>query len=233
MQRIMAALLAALLVGAAGADVHHQLGYRDDTTLIPSQGDDCAQGVLFYNHDDSPENGYAWGFGGTVPPYYGAWAEAYDLGPGTIECATYWFSQVGYFQGDPMDCYVWEGGVTAEPAGVICMVPGVVPENMPYWPDCGQNDIDIGCCIGDREFTIGYWADFSDQTPQWYICSDVNGFFGYPWTCIAPGIGYPTGWNHVNVVFDYCISLFIGGYFSESPSPVESRTWGDVKALFH
>jgi hypothetical protein len=119
------------------------------------------------NHDWSFENAYAWSCDGSIPPYYGAWEEAFDLGPGVVECGAYWFTQIGYFPSLPMDAYVWQGG-----AG--------------------------GC----------------------------------PWTCIAPGIGYPTGWQHPSVVFPHCRSLGIGVYFGDPPLSGECRSWGAIRALF-
>jgi hypothetical protein len=232
MKTLAFVFLVLTMAGAANGDTAYTLGHSDDTVMVPAQGDDCSEGVLFHNHDGSAENGYAWSGAGTVPPYYGAFAEAYDLGGGTVVCGAYWLSQIGYFSGEPMDCYVWEGGVTTEPGDVLCMIPGVVPGNVPLWPDCGQNDVEIGCCVSG-EFTVGYWADFSDQAPQFYICVDEDGPGGYPWTCVAPDIGYPTGWQHPGMVWgDMTISMCIGAYFGDDPSPAESRTWGSVKALF-
>ena len=49
---------------------------------------------------------------------------------------------------------------------------------------------------------------------------------------IAPGIGYPTGWGHPDLIWPSTQSLGIAAYFCEPPSPVESPTWGAVKALF-
>ena len=229
MKKLAVVLAVATLIVVAHAGTYEDLGYREDTVMHPAQGDDCIS-VLYENHDGSCENAYcyAWGY---EPPYFGAFAEAYDLGPGIVECGAYWFTQIGYFTGEPMDCYVWEGGVTTDPGDVVCLITGVVPDNVPYWPDCGQNDVELGCCV-EGEFTVGFWADFSDQACQWYICADINGPGGYPWTCVAPGIGYPTGWNHVEVVFGPTASLCLGVYFAEDPSPAESQTWGSIKALF-
>lgn len=207
-----------------------ELGPRDDCRLLPPTSDDCASGTLYYHHDDSAENGYGWSFG-WMPPYYGAFAEAFDLGAGTVECGAYWFSQIGYFYGEPMDAYVWDGGITRDPGEVLCVVYGAGLDNIPYWPDCGQNDIAIECCVSG-EFTVGWWADFTDQQLQWYMCADENGPGGHPWTCIMPGIGYPTGWQHPEIVFGECQSLMIGAYFEAGPSPSQSPSWGRIKALF-
>ena len=229
-EKIAVVLVVLAMAAAPRADNLGALGYCDDTVVIPASGDDCSDGELFCNNDGSCECAYCWLYGGIVPPYYGAWAEAYDLGAGTVVCGAYWLTQIGYFTGRPMDCYVWEGGVTGDPGGVICLVAGVVPQDVPIWPYCGQNDVEMGCCVA-AEFTVGYWADFSDSCCEYYSCVDCTGDFGFPWTCIAPGIGFPSGWQHARVVDPYIVSLFIGVYFADAPSPVESATWGSVKRL--
>ena len=222
------ALLA--LVGMPSADNFTDLGYREDTVIEGEMGDQCV-GVPIHNHDMSFENGYCWSYGGTVPPYYGCFGEAYDVGAVNIECGLYWFTQIGYYQNQPLDAYVWAGGVTAAPSGVLCMIPGITGLDIGWWPTCTLIEIEIGCCVVG-EFTLGYWGDFQAESCGWFCCADENGPGGYPWTCIAPGIGQPTGWQHVSVVFSGCVSMGLGATITDDPSPPESRTWGSVKALF-
>jgi hypothetical protein len=47
-----------------------------------------------------------------------------------------------------------------------------------------------------------------------------------------PGIGYPSGWQHPNVVYPDCASMGIGVTITDDPSPAESETWGAIKSLF-
>ena len=204
------------------------LGYREDT-VIRSDGRECV-GTLVYNHDYSFENAYCWQYEGVAPPYCGAFAEGYELGSGHVECAVYWLSTLGWYP-DPMDVYVWDGGVHSPPGSVLCMMPGVAPVNVGYWPSCGENEIEINCCIRG-ECAIGYWVDNASQQCTFYCCVDENGIVGHPWTCIAPGIGYPTGWQHPNVVFPDCVSMGIGATVTDDPSPAESETWGAIKSLY-
>ena len=226
-------------VGLAGAGDLGVLGGSEETVLIPFAGEDCIGGRVA-NHDGTFEGGYCWQFGGVVPPYYGAYAEGFEgMGSVGVECGIYWFSQVGYFAGAPMDAYVWEGGFCTEPPGpynppgaVLCVVPGVVPTNIPLWPEVGENQVEFGCCSVGSDFAVGYWADFSQDICEWFIMGDDNGFGGCPWTCIAPGIGYPTGWQSIALIFPGCLSLGIEATILEEPSPAESQTWGSLKALF-
>lgn len=45
------------------------------TTLLESEDGGC--GAFFFNTDGTYEDGYAWRYGGTVPPFWGAFAERY------------------------------------------------------------------------------------------------------------------------------------------------------------
>jgi hypothetical protein len=229
----MTSVFAVVLVGAActqpcRGDSFVSLGHREDT-VIQAGSRECV-GTLVYNHDYSFENGYCWQLEGVAPPYYGALAEAFDLGPGTAECAVVWLTNL-YELPDPIDVYIWNGGVDGPPEGVLCMVPGVDDLCVGYWPSCCENDIEINCCVAG-DFTVGYWVDFSDSGCHEWCCADENGTGGHPWTCIAPGIGYPTGWQHPSVVYPDCVSMGIGVTMLDDPSPVGSRTWGTIKSLF-
>jgi hypothetical protein len=227
-----ATLLAVLaLVGVAGADNYASLGYSDDGNVIGDQSDQCV-GTFYANHDGSFENGYCWQYGGIMPPYYGAFGESYDIEGMNVECAVYTITQVGNYFGQLMDCYVWDGGVYGPPGDVLCVVPGVGDLNIPFWPDCGENEIMLNCCPPGIDFTVGYWADFADTGCGWFCCMDLDGFGGYPWTNIAPGIGFPTGWNHVSVVWGPTQASGTGIMITDPPSPAESQTWGSIKSLF-
>jgi len=232
MMRLLAICIClSCLAGAANAGDVATLGYSEDTVILGGPGDQCA-GRPIYNHDYSLENGYNWHNMGTQPPYYGCFGEAFDVGPATVECGLYWFTQIGYYDNAPMDAYVWEGGVTGTPGEVLCVVPGITGLDVAMWPSCSLHEIEIGCCVSG-EFTVGYWPDFYHAPAEWFCCADENGPGGFPWTCIAPGIGYETGWHHVNVVFPDCVSMGIGGTITEVPSPVESVSWGAIRSLFH
>jgi hypothetical protein len=226
-----ATLLAVLaLVGFANAETYSDLGYSEDTIVVGDPSDQCA-GEPIYNHDGSFETGVCWQYGGVMPPYYGAWGEAYDLGMVNVECGLYWLTQTGYYMGQCLDAYVWEGGVNGPPSGVLCLEPCVTGLQIGFWPTITMHEIEIGCCV-DGEFTVGYWGDFVDQACGWYVAYDQNGFGGYPWTCFAPGAGYPTGWGDPNLMGYTCQSLGLGLTATDDPSPAESQTWGSIKSLF-
>ncbi len=226
-----ASLLAVLALAgfAANAENFSSTGYTE-TIIIGSGPEACANGTLFVHHDTF-ENGYCWQYGGIAPPYYGAFGEAYDLGAGCVFCGAFFLTQIGYFSGNPADLYIWEGGVTSVPAAVLGMIPGHVFQSIAYWPAINQHDVDMNVCVYG-EFTVGYWSDFSAETCQWYCAADVDGFAGNPWTYIAPGIGYPTGWSDPSAIWGATQSMGIGAWFGEGGSPVEAQTWGSIKGLF-
>jgi hypothetical protein len=223
------------LAGSAGAANLASTGHSSNTTIVPLGSDQCAM-TLYYNHDNSFENGFCWQYGGVVPgTTCGAFGEGFDMSfmsSCIIECIDLWVTQIGNFSGQWLDLYLWEGGVYSPPGVVLAVVTGVTLSNVPFWPSIGQNSIEFDGGAFDC-FTVGYWADFSAQACQWYIGCDEDGFGGFPWTNVAPGIGYPTGWQHPPTVWGICQSLGIGIHGSEGPfSPVVGVTWGAIKHLF-
>ena len=211
MRKFMLLLLPlAVAVVAANASNPVSLGYSTETTISEPDTRACSSGALHYNHNGSFENGYAWQYDGVVPPYYGCFGEAYDLGAVTVHCGAYWLTQIGYFTGQRADCYVWEGGVTRPPGAVVGVVTGVLFSGIAYWPSISQHDVDLNIDV-TGEFTVGYWGNWPGSGPcGWYVAADLDGEQGHPWTNIAPGIGYPTGWQDPSIVWGYTPALGIG-----------------------
>jgi hypothetical protein len=224
----LSAMLLLLATQPAGASNAVSLGYSEETTIVGPGTDACASGTLIYNHDGSFENGYAWQYAGHEPPYYGALGEAYNLGRGAISCAAYWLTALAGFDVYPADCYVWDGGVGSAPGAVLAVTSGVYFQTVPGWPTVGQNDIDMNLDVSGA-FTVGFWSLREDA--MYFCAADENGPRGHPWTCIAPGIGYPSGWQDPAVVWPNAKSMGCGVYF-EQGTPVESETWGAIKAMF-
>jgi hypothetical protein len=188
--------------------------------------------LLVATHDGTFENGYAWeGSLGVVPPYYGAFGEGYDMGEGLVFCGAYWVSTAPfYWYGQTADCYIWEGGVNTPPGAVLGVVTGVVFDNVPLWPGIGQNDVELNIWV-HGPFTVGYWGNWPGTMCGFFCAADTDGAQGHPWTCIGPGVGYPSGWQDPSIVWGPTRSMGCGAYF-EQGTPVESATWGAVKTLF-
>ena len=131
-----------------------------------------------------------------------------------------------------MDVYVWDAS-GGNPNNILSMTPGVNPGPIAIWPEISRHDIDIDDTYVEGEYFVGEWGNWI--VVGWYIAADENGpADGLPRTNIAPGIGYPTGWNHPNVVFPHCHDLGIGTYEVETvvPVPVRGKSWGAVKNLY-
>ncbi len=226
-------LLLALLASLSGANAanHASTGYSKDTTIIRSDPEWPCYGTLNVHHDSSFEDGFCWMSGGVVPgTTYGAFGESFAVSSyfGVV-CVCLWVTQTGDFSGQTLDLYMWEGGISGPPGVVLGVLVGQALYNVPYWPTVGQNDLFFGRDV-HTDFTVGYWADFSASPCGWYLAADQDGFGGHPWTNIAPGTGYPTGWQRPDVVWSACQSLGIGAV-DGMISPVESATWGQLKQL--
>ena len=121
-------LLLILSVTAWPVQAQKSIGRSDETLMIPA-AEGADRGVVHCNHDGTFENGYS--ISHLVPPYYGCFAESFDLGYGLLEAAHFWFTQIGYYNDEPMDVYVWEGGVSGEPGEVLYMLPEVGGDHDP------------------------------------------------------------------------------------------------------
>jgi hypothetical protein len=141
-----------------------------------------------------------------------------------------------------MDVFMWESDGGAElapgvnPGNVVCLVPGITPGPIALWPEISVHDVQVCCHIGGPHF-VGFWGNWPGSFCGWYIASDEDGpGFGSPRTKIAQDIGYPSGWQHPNVVpaFTGCKDLGIrefAGLGNCPPTPVAPTTWGRIKSL--
>jgi hypothetical protein len=199
--------------------------------ILPSpDSNPCPPATLALSFDGSAENGYCWQYGGIVPPYYGCFAECCDVGANTICGIQLLLTGVGY-PCRPCDLYVWAdaGGV---PGGVLGMTAGVNPCPVATWPSISTHDFALGSAGGGGLTWFGYWGDFSAQPCGYFVAADTNGFGGCPYTNIAPGIGYPTGWNNVSVVWGPTQAIGIGCWIG-GPVPTRDTTWGQIKNLYN
>jgi len=213
-------------IAAAGPALN--LGYLEGAGVVPPARD--CPGELYVNHDSTFENGYAWDYG-VAPPDWGSFAEGYDLGAGIVTCGVYWVTQIGHYHGQPIDCYIWEGGVSRPPGTVVLMLTGVVLDNVPFWPEVGQSNVEMDLAVA-AEFSVGYWPAHYQEMAFFYVAADENGPGGHPWAKFMPGMGYPSGWQHPRMLWGNTQSLGLGAYFVETCSPIEASTWGAIKQLF-
>jgi hypothetical protein len=200
--------------------------------INPNDGGDC--GALSLNADGSYENGYAWQYQGSAPPYYGAFAECYSGSVG-ICAGVYDLTQTGSAPGHTQDDYVWDDN-NGLPGAVKCVKAGQNPGTIAFWPSLSRHVInfDAGCCETGN-WWVGFWGNWPGTLSGWYIGADLDGFGGCPVCNFAPGIGYPTGWGSVNLVFYFSGTQALGiGVETVDCGPVatEKTTWGNIKNLY-
>ena len=190
-------------------------------------------GTLIFSADGTYENAYAWQYGGVVAPLYGAFAERFDSA-GLIVCGIVMdLTQTGNDAGQTCDLYVWEdaGGL---PGMVLALSTSFEPASVAVWPILSQHFGRVTSECGSTDATwIGYWGNWPGQATAWFVGADLDGLGGKPYTNIAPGIGYPTGWNHVSVVWGPTQAIGLGAEVVECPHPpVKNASWGEVKGLY-
>ena len=204
------------IAGAASAAVltHGSLGIGHGIT-VPSQDSNPCNGVLSLNYDGTAENGYCWQYGGVVAPYYGAFAECFSWPNNDVCGIELMLSGVGY----PCfgcDLYVWDDA-HGVPGNVLSLTSGINPCPVATWPSISTHDFAIGGAGVNGNFWVGYWVNASSAVCPYFVAADLDGFGGCPYTNIAPGIGYPTGWQNVSVVWGATQALGIGAWGGCAP----------------
>ncbi len=187
--------------------------------------------TTWMHSDGTYEDGYAWEYGGCEPPDFGSFAERYegcrqivaivlDLSSVLPECL-------------PLDAYVWADDDGA-PGEVLEVLLDVIVVGMAQWPRYSRHFIDLPEPLyAEGTWWVGFWGQWPAYEPSYYVGADLNGpGGGSPMTKIAPGQGYPEGWQNVAVRWGPTAALGIGAEVAESPSPVSCEAWGAIKALF-
>jgi hypothetical protein len=204
-------------------------GFSDSTVINGSPSPD-GDSEVFCHHDGSLEGGFCWQYDGVVPPDYGAWAECYEGAPWISEVHFY-FTQTGYYVGQAMDVYIWEDDGFGLPGAVSGAQIGVLPGPIDFWPTITLVEIDFPLEAPESHW-IGFWGNWPGEICGWFLVADQDGFPGCSATKIAPGIGYPTGWQDPNIVFDQITSLGICKCAAEGPTASSQTTWGRIKSLY-
>ncbi len=205
--------------------------------LPTTDTDPCPPSVLALNHDGSSESGFTWTYLGIQEPDYGALAEGYPASSGGIVCGielmlSRWATMNGVGE---IDLYVWEYDTDADDPGSVLAVTTAVPvSGVAYWP--GISTVDLDCqdaVVTEAGFFVGYWPrSFAGVAAEFGCVIDVDGPGGVPRTNIAPGIGYPTGWQNLTVAGYEIAAWGIGGWVASNPTPIDPTSWGSVKALY-
>jgi hypothetical protein len=168
---------------------------------------DC--GVVSMHADDVYYAAFAWSGDGSAPPYYGAFAECYDV-PGPICGIVLDLTQNGGQAGQTCDLYVWADDNGA-PGPVLAMRSGVDPGPIAPWPEVSRHILSIPEITPDGPYWVGFWGNWAGAPAGWYVGADGSSFEnGCPRTNIAPGQEHPKGWTDVKVPFLPADALGIG-----------------------
>ncbi|MBK8232606.1 MAG: hypothetical protein IPK72_19005 [Candidatus Eisenbacteria bacterium] len=188
---------------------------------------------LLLHADGSWEDGYAW-IGFQAPePGFGSFAECYA---GEYDVVAVRLSITGDGLQDPpfADVFVWADDGAGRPGQVLRVTPNFYLPPPPY-PDFWNAEVPMGpgCCVSGN-WWVGFRGLWIAGQLGFYIGADLNGpNQGCPMTNIAPGLGYPEGWQDVAVRWEPTQALGIGAIVGPcAPVAVAGRTWGAVKALY-
>ena len=193
------------------------------------------------NCDGTWESGYAWRLTGCQEPYYGAFAEGF-MGPAGIQAIRVYLSTTpNDWNGQSTDFYVW-GDAGGMPGNVLQIRPGIVFEEVGYYPEVSVHEVSIHALADNEPFYVGSWGDWPGAYHGYWVMADRNGPGGAPWTCISPDAGFPDGWQDPSIVWGTTRSMGYGVYVTRLPSSVEElpespiddqrTTWGQVKSLY-
>jgi hypothetical protein len=143
-----------------------------------------------------------------------------------------------------LDAYVWEDA-DGLPGSVLAVVTGFDPYPIGLWPTITRHSVPMIVPVSGS-FWVGEWGNWPGHpgTCTWFMAVDQDGNEpGCPFTYIAPGLGWPSGWQHADVVWGQGSTKALGiGYWGHSTAPTSGMaepevrgrlaSWGEVKSLY-
>lgn len=228
----LACLWVAFFAAAARADGPGTVGVGRGIAVPDRYDNPCPGSALCLNYDGTAENGYCWGYVDfNIPPYWGAFAECCS-GQGCVCGIELHLTSIGY-PCIPCDLYVWSNGPGDVPDRVLTVLYGADPCPVAIWPQVSTHDFAIPETPVDGRFWIGYWGDFAERPCSYFVAADLDGPGGCPYTNIAPGFGYPSGWHDVSIAWGPTQALGIGAWTHTCGTPTRETSWGRIKGLYH
>lgn len=150
--------------------------------------------------DDTWEDAYGWQFESVLPPMYGAFAEHFVLEREMIG-AYFQFTTMGEVGAGVMDAFVWADDA-GRPGPVLAMRAGVLVVDVPAFPEVRGVDIQGLHAPAGLSCWLGYWGAWPGQPAGWRLAVDRDGpGGGLPSTNVAPGQGWPEGWQPMAEIF--------------------------------
>jgi hypothetical protein len=224
------------LVPAAFVFVVLLLAPASDPSAAPADRDICPGAQLYFHADGSWEDGSAWQGQAVAVPDYGSVAEGFPEATGYVCGIRLVLSRWSATMDGTglIDSYVWEYDPATDNPGAVLSVSMVLVSGVPEFPATMVLDLPMPeSYAGPNGFFAGYWprhalagqADFG-------IMVDYDNP-GVPRTNWAPGLGYPTGWGGWDIGgYTMYNSLGIGGFVTDSPTPIHASSWGAIKQLY-
>jgi len=223
---------------AAAADPTARLEGGGGTQITALGSRQPCEGDLLFHGDGGVggyEDAYTWQYGGVQAPYYGAFADSFGA---DVEICALFFDltrTAQYAHPDDLDAYIWEeaGGV---PGNVLMVVNAYIDE-VAVWPDFSRHFVELPSNVA-LPVWVGYWGDWPGEQASWFICADTDAGGpnpGTPMTNVAPGTGYPTGWQSVDLIWPLdrrTRALGLGAVIYGGPVPAPASTWAAIKSLF-
>lgn len=163
--------------------------------------------------DGTWEDAYSWDSESVIPPDFGAFAQAFSSELMITGVRMFLTAEVPH-PGQVMDLIIWndDGGV---PGTIACIIPGVDPGPVALWPEVSEHFFHITCTDHTPLFWAGFWGAWPEGPSGWKIAADLDGpGGGNAMTRVAPGLGFPEGWQPVSEVFGPTAALGISVQYS-------------------
>ena len=204
--------------------------------------------ALLIRGDGTYENAIAWQFESSAAPDYGAFAVPFP------EALVSWISAVvldltgappiGSAPAGPAinrlgiaDVFVWDD-TDGVPGAVLWTETGVSLELDVTWPSFVRVVVPVDPVVrcdaitGDAAWA-GFWGNWPGEPAATFVGTDLNGFGPAGMTRIAPGLGFPSGWQDVSIAWGGVTALGIGILAEPcGPEPVLRSSWGAIKRLY-
>ena len=231
-----ALLLAAYATSGLAQSPTAQLPYDDGLSLdYPS----ASCGVVVLASNGAFKTGFAWQYDGVGSSGVGAFAARIQPPwPGTVCAVSVDFTQTGNDSGQLIDVFVWEDegpeGDT-RPGAVLAMTLGVDVGTAAYWPEVSKHFVAIdGPCV-EGPFWAGFVGNWAGEEAPFYVAADLEMGAGESRTFVGPGLGYPSGWQSIDTIWEPIGALGIGAnIYGEdcTVNPVIDQSWGAIRARF-
>lgn len=193
----------------------------------------CDNASIDLPEDRVYENAISWQFEGVLAPDLGALAQVYPAR--RILCGVVLdLTQNGGQATQRMDLYIWDND-SGRPGAVRALVTAANPGPVATWPIIGRHVLALPepTCAEVDSVWVGYWPSWIAEPAGWFVGADLDGPPTRSVTKIAPGLGFPSGWQNTSTAWGPVSTLGIGLSFAPCvPDPVISSTWGSIKSLF-